>query len=543
MRWAIHALAACLALAACEKAAPAPAQVLDERLELLFDPAQANGYYDVELADIDAVLIQTLQTGQHDALRRAKMELAGDGERGIEALRRLVERYRSDPGGVDYLRNAVDALALSPLPSAARVLWTLIDHPSESLRVQVMRGLLTHPQPESFDPVLGFLAGASDAYQGEACGALGVLDLHRAQELWLGWVELDANPHLRQRTLSALSDLRDPDQIERVQKLLERDDLDRMTRLALSAPAARAGDAAALAYLREKRESSNMTERDLAVRALVAADRIDELSWTLSNDVRPSIRILVVRAAADRGNEPVARALLEQAANDSDPEVSRMALEALAQTGAPAAIDRALLMLDSKLIAEVGQAVEILAGPMQRDPELARRVWSSLRPRLEFQGQRTPFERSVLIKVLGVIPLPDVTAELHRLADSTGGEFEFVRARRFVLMQSVNAGPQAQDALLAMWKGAEDATLRLDALEALSAPGDGHARELLLQVLDDPRTTDTELVFVADRLVRIGPAREVAWQLKRAALRVSDERARRAFQGVLWRWYPAPKKL
>ncbi|HUR28475.1 MAG TPA: hypothetical protein VM509_09835, partial [Planctomycetota bacterium] len=63
-----------------------------------------------------------------------------------------------------------------------------------------------------------------------------------------------------------------------------------------------------------------------------------------------------------------------------------------------------------------------------------------------------------------------------------------------------------------------------------------------IAVLDDPRTTPVEIVYVADRLVRIGPAREVAWQLKRKSLAVQDAHAREALQGILWRWYPAPVK-
>lgn len=548
MRPAILALSLALLAGGCEESAPERGSqaalqppAFDERLALAFEPSQAGGPYDVDLADVDAVLIQTLLTGQHDAMRRAKMELAGDGERGVQALRRMVDRFRDDPAGVDYLRNAADALALSTEPAAASVLAGLLEHPSESLRIQAMRGLLTHPRPESFDPVLQFLARASEAYQGEVCSALALLDLPRAQAMWLEWLEQDANPQLRQRTLPALAALRDPALLERVSRLLEREGLDPMTRLSLSAAAARAGDEAALRGLREAQQSKNPTERDLAVRALVSGELYGELAWTLANEERASIRALAVRAAALIAGDPAARALLEQASNDVAPEVRQVAVTALARAGAPAAIDQALQLLDSDSLIELGVGVEILGEPMQRDEALAQRVWSKLRPRLESLDRRTSVERSVLIKVLGLIPLRDATQALHQLALVSEGELETVRARRFVLMQSVNAGNEAQDALFELWRTAQDATLRLDALEALSAPGNPKSRELLVRVLDDPRTSAQELVYVADRLVRIGPAHEVAWQLKRAAVRITDERARRAFQGILWRWYPAPK--
>ena len=100
-------------------AAAAASTPIDARVALLFEPSMARGPYDVDLSDVTSVLIQTLRTGDHESLRRAKMELAESGERGIDATRRFMERCRAEPGGSDYLRNAADVLSLSPEASAA----------------------------------------------------------------------------------------------------------------------------------------------------------------------------------------------------------------------------------------------------------------------------------------------------------------------------------------------------------------------------------------------------------------------------------------
>ena len=179
---------------------------------------------------------------------------------------------------------------------------------------------------------------------------------------------------------------------------------------------------------------------------------------------------------------------------------------------------------------------------MQSDPALAERVWNELSPRLESIELRSPVERAMLVKVLGQVPLRKGTQALIELALTRQETLESMRGRQFVLLQSANAGGVAQDELFQLWRASEDELLRLDAIEAFSALGGVHSRELLLAVLDDPRATPIEIVYVADRLVHIGPAREVAWQLKRASLRLSEPHAREALQGILWRWYPAPGK-
>jgi HEAT repeat protein len=532
-----------LACTACGDPEPAHVQTpaSDPRVSLLLEPSQARGSYEVDLADTTPVLIETLFTGNHEALRRAKMELAADGARGIEALRRMVERYRDDPEAVHALHNAAEALALSPEPAAAPILWSLIEHPSESLRMQALRALTTNPRPESFDPVLRALAGASEAYQAEVCLSLAQLDTERAQRLWMGWFEQGDNPHLWPSLLPAMATIRDPELIARAKRLTARDDLGPGAHLWLAAPPAFAGDAEALERLRHARESRNPTERDVAVRALASADLFGELEWTLAHEDYPAIRTIAVRAATLQAGRPDARQLLELAANDLDLGVRQTAWTALALQGDAGAIAKAMELLESSSLGDVQVAVTILARPMDQDPALTERVWESLRRRLESAARGTTRETAELVAILGRVPHREASRALIAMARSTPGDLGSTRAQRQILLQASNAGPVAQDELFELWKSSEDPLLRMDAIEALSSQGGAHGRELLLKILDDPRTQSEETVFVADRLVRIGPASEVAWQIKRAALRLEDPRARKAVHGLLWRWYPAPR--
>lgn len=535
--------------AAPDEAAEAPreAEPLDDRLALLYDPSMVGPAYEVELADTTAILVQVLQTGGHDPLKRAKMELAQD-PRGTAALRRFVDRFFDEPGGADYLRNAADALALSTDPAAAEVLWRLLEHPTDSLRLLAMRGLLVHPQPGSFDPLLRMLATVSSGYRGEVLAALSKVAPARADAMWMGWLENGDNRDLWPTVLPFLARSRDRGLVAPAQALLARDDLEPAFRIWLSAIPAREGDSSALASLRQSRDAANPTERDFAVRALLAAGLFGELERTLLHDDLTGVRALAVGGLLEALDDAVltpaetaeAARVLSLATNDGDTNVRQAALTGMARRGDRAAIDAALLLLDSPTLAEVEGGVQALLQPMADDPELAQRAWDKLSPRLETIELRTRVERAMLIKVLGQIPIERSVERLIAMAPNAPEELEGTRGQRFVLRQSVNAGRVAQDALYELWKKADGALLRLDAIEAFAALGNARSRELLLLVLEDARSTPQERVYAADRLVRIGPASEVAWQIKRASLRIDDPRARAAIQGILWRWYPAP---
>jgi hypothetical protein len=66
---------------------------------------------------------------------------------------------------------------------------------------------------------------------------------------------------------------------------------------------------------------------------------------------------------------------------------------------------------------------------------------------------------------------------------------------------------------------------------------DDKSREFLLRIAEDERSDPLEVLYAANLLVHQGPAAIVAPRLKRIALRMSDARARPAFNCLLWQWY------
>ena len=108
-------------------------------------------------------------------------------------------------------------------------------------------------------------------------------------------------------------------------------------------------------------------------------------------------------------------------------------------------------------------------------------------------------------------------------------------------MQIGNIGEPSHELLLELLRTEDDVARRLDYLEGISMRGGDQAREILLEYVDGERATPYEVLYAAERLVRIGPARLVAPALKRATLRVEQEDVRGALQCLLWASYPGPQ--
>jgi hypothetical protein len=65
----------------------------------------------------------------------------------------------------------------------------------------------------------------------------------------------------------------------------------------------------------------------------------------------------------------------------------------------------------------------------------------------------------------------------------------------------------------------------------------------VLELIERDQLAPYELLYAAERLVRIGPAAVVAPALKRATLRTDQDDVRRALQCLLWSSYPGPSEM
>ena len=544
---ALGTAALLLTLGSCGDAPPAEASSDfegDPRLAVLLAPCQRAGYYGVDLSDVVPVLVEVLVHGDHDPLRRAQTELGRMGGRAVPALRRLIEAYWSEAFGSYRIRNALGAVAQAEVGEAGvhDLLLHCLEHPDEEVRMLVARALKRHGTAADYDPMREFFDFAPTEFRPEIAILLHGLDPERAVEQYLDWLEAAEYPGLRANVLPLIAASESEGTAARCRALrakLLKEDL--ATRVWLSAPLLRHGDLEALEELRAWRVDDNPALRERALRALLAAGRIDEVVPSVRDDPMISLRTLAARAVAEQGPADQALALLSEGAQDPSPDMQLYCLQTMAKLGDAGAIERGLALLNPSHPLELEHGMRVVSEAWSRDPDLARRVFDRLQAAYAAESERPLDDLVQLLQSIGRVPHPAATALLlQRAQSSTEDEVKGMRPHRWLCLQAGNGGPGAQQKLFERLASEDDPLARLDLLEAASAAGGDAARTGLFAFIAGEGASDFELLYAASRLIRLGPAEEVAWQLKRLSLRMQDARAQRGLQCLLWSWYPDP---
>jgi hypothetical protein len=246
-------------------AAPADPRLTDVRVAELLEPCVHGGFYDKAVSDVVPILIEKLQRGGGEPLKRAKEELGAAGEEGGRALARLFDQYFSDPMTDAYLENALDAASLNPGDEAHGLLLRALSHPRESVRQRAMTGFVSgRARREDFDVFLERLRGA-DTRQLRAlyARALFVADRERAELETLRWMREKRNDDVWNDFARELAHARSPEAAALARGIYAT--LDPFLGVWVAVPAAVGGDEAALAFLREERERPDPRRRLAAV--------------------------------------------------------------------------------------------------------------------------------------------------------------------------------------------------------------------------------------------------------------------------------------
>jgi hypothetical protein len=516
---------------------PPPAQ--DDRIAWLLAPAPRDDYYGVDTSDSVGILVQTLKHGQRDPMRSARMELAAQGQSGLEAARRMIEAAWNDPDRFADIRNALDVAAYSKDPAAHDVIRKVLDHEHPTPRMAAWRALKEHPRPEDYDRVRALFDEEGPDSRPELAQLMHLVDPERAEDEFLAWIAAGQNSELwRDLAIMLAGSTR-----ERTHELCCAlyDGKDDGVQAMLAAACARSGDPAPLERLHAYQRGENALLRQVAIEALAAAGLVEELRWTLENDQIAALRLLALQAIGRSPRASDLLPLIEQAASDSDDMVSATATSLLVVRGDTKAIERCLQDLTSDRPGASQNAINALTIPLHLDPALARRALDRLMAREQAQEGVPLALRSKTLHLIGMVPLEETASCLHGLALQAKGKIEGMPAERWLVLQIGNAGEPGQRYLIGALAEERDPLRRIDLIEALSANPTELARRWLLERAEAPDVTPYELLYIADRLVRLGPLERAAPVLKRATLRVDQADVRRALQGLLWTWYPGPQ--
>lgn len=519
-----------------EAAAPDPVR-LDERIASLLEPCVNDQFYDRDTSDMVPVMIEKLAKGSGEPLKRAKEELGEGGEEAAEALRRFFDKHYASAFEAPLIENALDAASLNRTLTAHDVLVRALDHPMESVRQHALSGMIAgRARPEDFELFLARIDSQPGQLQRMIVRAMFVADAARAEETCLGWIAAGERQGVWMEACQSIAKSVGERTPELCADLFE--GLEPIFAYWIAAPAARAGDEAALAFERAGLERTDPNLRITTVRALTVAGLGEELVGTLRDDLDDQVRVLALDGIATTGEHTRERRdWIAEALDDPAPAVRGLALKHLCEWGDAEALERALVQLsaESKLLQE---ALLALAVPVQRDPELARRMYERLLERHAGEMHRPVQQRTATYKAMGLVPLPEAAEFLRQVGVENDGEIiEGLRAHDWLMIQAANSGPPGRRQLFEDLGAEEDPLRRLDIISALGSARDDAAREMLMALIDGGARTPVEKLLTASRLVKLGPAAVVAPRLKRLSYEIEDRQVRIAMQCLLWSWY------
>ncbi|MCY3003388.1 MAG: hypothetical protein NTV21_16460 [Planctomycetota bacterium] len=529
-------------VAACGKDAPAPSGPPpdplreDGRVSYLLVPGPRSGHYDVDTSDRLAILAENLEHGTRDSLRRAREELGAAGPEGLEIVRRTIDAYFASPDGVAHLRNAIDVVQRSDAPGARELALRVLEHPDVGIASLAASALEKHGTTEDVDLLMARFLVADPEFKLKFFLAAAQIDPPRAQREVLAWIESGQYDGLWDECVTLLSQATAPDVVGRISALW-RDALPRF-RILLAAPCARAGDAEALEFLRGEARSSEQWRAELGVAALQQANLDDELDYVARKSVVQSARMRALNALA---TDELARRHIEAFRanlNEADSALSTAALAVLVRIGDSLAIDRAIELVGQDEGESLQTAMTALRDPVRKDPVLAERVFTALARRREPERTRALGDQMRTLQAIGQVPVEGAARALVELSRTAKGDVSNVRAARWLLQQAGNTGAAGQRVIYEELQATTDPVRRLDCLESLSAWGGPVAVELLIQFVESEQARPYELLYAADRLVKLGTVDQIAPVLKRVTLRVTQPDVRVALQSLLWTNYP-----
>ena len=518
----------------------------DPRVRELLDGCSNPPRYDKDTAWVVPLLVEKLVNGEGIPMRRAQEELrAGGDEAGKEVLR-FVERYFADGFRGSLLENAMGAAAGNPSRYARDAVLLAWQHPHESVRRAALLALLRgHVRQEDYEELrLRLDVPETLPIRHQLLEGMFAADRARAVEEVLDWLEEGSYPELWQSAGPLMAKARETGASERLAGLGQRllDGTSGQLRCQLAAATAAAGSPESRAWIEEQVRGDDRQVQLWLADPLGFAGLAEPLA-ALSESEDPLVRrkalsvwLGLAKEHEQPTDDPRLDERLQRALDDQTLETRTLALEALILREDAAAVDRALAAMQQEDEVLVG-AMRALRPRLLDDPELAARTFEVLLERNHRESHRPLAERLATFKGIGLVPSREAATFLRDLGLAHDGELlQGLRAHEWAMIQAGNTGLAGRGYLLEVLEDEQDPARRLDLIVAVAGERDELARSALAELaMRDERPFES--LFLASRLVLLGPAARMASKLKRLSVTLDDGEARRAVRCLLWRWY------
>ncbi len=509
----------------------------DPRLAFLLAKQPRDEHYGVDTSNALALLETMLRSGQRDALARARAELGAAGPAGLSMAERMIQEAWADGSKSSLLRNALDVVAYSREPRAGDVAAMATKHPVPELALSALRALKVHAAARHFDAVRDMFSRMPYDLRPEVVLSLPAFDPLRATEQIASWIKGGTLAQPSLDLLRLLAGGRDA-----ASGLLCAESYPNSTppeQCYYAARAARDGDKQAQELLRGMLIDRDSVLRQQAAMAANAAGLCEFVELALREaDASGQAEVSTLEGDC----RATAREWLRQKSASADEKEASAALEVLVREFKDEdAIDRVIASLRSSRPGALQQAQLILIEPMRRDVRIAERVLQILLEQDRALAGNPFWDRAPLLAAIASVPLEAAANYLAGMWNAPGAAQDGISVRHWMDMRIGNTGVPGQRLLWEALEKEKDPLRRIDLLEAFASQGGELARSRLLEFVLSDAAGPYEVLYAADRLVRLGPTERVAPVLKRATLRVTQPDVRVALQGLLWLNYPGPK--
>ncbi|MCP3915649.1 MAG: HEAT repeat domain-containing protein [bacterium] len=507
----------------------------DGRVSILIYDCPFGRMYDADTTQMNSILVSKMETGHRDPIRRFKQELADIGEAVVPELDRLYDRSYQHRFRAGVLQNVLDVCAMMKGPWGISIVRKGFAHPKESVRLSALDGLRFHGGPEDYESVALMLPFASSAkILADYGGALEALDKDRFYADLVQWLEDGEYSEMWPYAAPGVTQVTDSELVARFHAvaLLRGGTI----RPFLIAPAARDGQEGALNELRGMLADVNPSVVRWGIDALGRVGLESELYELFRDHEDAGLRGLAAHKIAEAKDNPeTTEWLLEGLSSDMDPDVREVCMAELVARGSERALRQAYALLAGTL-PDREAAMRALRKGWEINPESPAEAYGIL-SRVLAERYHNESERVALLQQIGLVPARECAEFLMDFALTHEGAVKGRDLHRWICGQVYNTGPAGRAILDERLAVETDPFRRLDLLSYIWQDHEDESRDILLAILTDPTKDEYERLYAADRLIRIGPASEIAPVLKRVYLDSTHRYVRPAYQCMLWTWY------
>lgn len=508
---------------------------LDVRLRPLIYDCNFTKTFDAPVADMVPLLVSKLNHTTKDALRQARKELGQIGVRAVPELEALWDEILASGEGKwrsGVLENILQTCSLIDDPAILPILRQAIHHNVGTVRVASLPGLTRHGGTEDYDAIsIWAVAPGSVDIKAKYLAAMAELDPLRFYRDSAQWLANGEHPALWDFIVLDICDCRDPEMAARFKEIVEL----RVQRYHpfLLAPAAALGDMDAMADLHVLLNHERPPVRQYVVQALGRIGAYDSLAPMIDDD-HNGVRTMVVKEFIDHDSE-LSTSILIEASQDSLEEIKKPSLRELCKRGHSETVSMLLEQLSAGRY-EREIAIDALRRGWESNPGSPERAFERLMEAWRIEDSDDVARLSIL-QAMSSVPLPETASFLLDFGRQFEGDIQGRDPHRWACAMIWNTGEHGRDLLRSEYPGEKDPFRRLDFIEYIWQDHSDASREVLLEQLLAEGTDPYELLYLADRLIRIGPADIVAPVLKRVYYNNTHRVARPALQCMLWLWY------